>query len=182
MPATAPQRPASPAPWCVCPAGLGNAALGIRISLLGRAGGATKPNSDTDQSLPDPPSQIDASAAIAIQGQQQQGETNMSNDLFTINDDMMQHAHQTADEHLHRAIFTVQTRLGKGWPEKQPQIVAAVIQAAATDCAAQIIAGQIRYGLLAIAEQLIMIRDPKAFDSDTKNPNASPAEPATPSK
>jgi hypothetical protein len=69
-------------------------------------------------------------------------------------DGLMRQASMTADEYLWRAIEDIDKRLGKGYAKAHPELIAAYMQAASTDCAGAIIAQQVRAGLDRIAEQI----------------------------
>ena len=69
-------------------------------------------------------------------------------------DTIMRQAHMTAHDYLMHALSDIDELMGKGAAEKYPQIVAAYLNAAATDCGATIIAQQVRLGLDAIAESI----------------------------
>jgi hypothetical protein len=49
--------------------------------------------------------------------------------------------------YLDSAIRSIDTRLGKGFAREHPELIAAFMQAASTDCAGTILAQQIRAGL-----------------------------------
>lgn len=58
-------------------------------------------------------------------------------------DDIMKKAHQTAREYLIYAVANVDDLLGQGSAEKHPEIVAALVQAAATDYAASMLSHRV---------------------------------------
>lgn len=67
---------------------------------------------------------------------------------------LMRQASMTADDYLSNAIADVEKRLGEGAAKKYPQIVAAYMQAAATDLHGSTLAQQMRLGLDGIAEAI----------------------------
>ena len=67
-------------------------------------------------------------------------------------DTIMRQAHMTAHDYLMHAIRDINELMGEGAAEKYPQIVAAMIQAAATDGGATVIAKQVRLGFSDLGE------------------------------
>lgn len=66
-------------------------------------------------------------------------------------DSLMEQASWTADGYLFQAIETVEKRMGKGAAERFPQIVAAVIQAAAQDFQAGVLTARVAPALQEVA-------------------------------
>jgi hypothetical protein len=67
---------------------------------------------------------------------------------------LMRQGWMTADEYLRYAVECIDERIGeKGYAKKHPELIGAFMQAASMDCAAAVIAQQIRAGLDGIAER-----------------------------
>lgn len=66
-----------------------------------------------------------------------------SDEFLLSNDALMEQAHKTAREYLIYAVANVNDLLGQGSAEKHPEIVAALVQAAATDYAASMLSHRV---------------------------------------
>jgi hypothetical protein len=67
---------------------------------------------------------------------------------------IVRQASGTTRDHLIDAIEAIDEHLGKGYARKNPALIAAFMQAAATDYAATIIAQQVRAGLETVADSM----------------------------
>lgn len=79
---------------------------------------------------------------------------------------LLRQASMTADDYLMNAIEGVEKRLGEGAAKKYPQIVAAYMQAAATDFHGSVLAQQVRRGLDGIANAINETGTSTHFDGD----------------
>jgi len=89
----------------------------------------------------------------------------MINEYITANfDTLMRQGPMTASLYLSKAIDDIDVQLGKDAARKHPEIVAALVQAAAIDEVGSVIAQQIRAGLDAIAAAIESHTDRTADD------------------
>ncbi len=77
-----------------------------------------------------------------------------SHELLTSYDDLMKKSHQSAREYLIYAISNVNDLMGDGAAQKHPEIVAALVQAAATDYAAMMLSHRVAPQLLSITRAI----------------------------
>jgi phage terminase large subunit len=78
----------------------------------------------------------------------------MASKIEISGNEFLEQAKSTAHDFMIEAVHNVNEIMGSGASEKFPQIVAAMIQAAATDVHGAIIAQQVRAGLDAIASSV----------------------------